>query len=168
MTSSPRTESSSSTPSRQKEWHRTGYDYWEDESNCPATMRTASWGRDLEGSIRFVRHLTLTIRPELKLTEEENGGVPTHACECGAGKKWLLSCGLPKSSSESHPKRLERGIRRVSKVLLLPLGIGQCDLADPSRRLISFAPEYPGDHCSRTGLQYFEPKENYYDVIWIQ
>ena len=65
------------------------------------------------------------------------------------------------------------GIGRVSKGLLLPLGITQCDLVEPSPRLISSAPEYIGQQSSKcryfcTGLQDFEPTEQFYDIIWIQ
>jgi hypothetical protein len=73
-------------------WYKTGYDYWEDEANCPATIDGVLGGfaslskRDLEGSADFIKYLKLTIRPELKLTQEDNGGIPTRACECGAGK----------------------------------------------------------------------------------
>jgi len=94
--------------------------------------------------------MTTTIRPQLKLTKEENDGQSTHACECGAG------------------------IGRVSKGLLLPIGITQCDLVEPSPRLLKAAPEYLDDEYSARcryfcqGLQEFEPKENYYDIIWIQ
>mmetsp|Transcript_42269 Transcript_42269/g.89900 ORF Transcript_42269/g.89900 Transcript_42269/m.89900 type:complete len:295 (+) Transcript_42269:107-991(+) len=139
-----------------RQWYETGYDFWEDESNCAATVDGVLGGfaciskRDLEGSADFVRYLKSNIRPELNLTEEENGGVPTRACECGAG------------------------IGRVSKGLLLPLGITQCDLVEPSPRLISSAPEYLGDRYSSkcrffcTGLQDFQPKADFYDIIWIQ
>lgn len=76
---------------RQK-WYETGYDYYEDESKCPATVDGVLGGfaclskRDLEGSSDFVRYLKSNIRPELKLTKEENDGVSTRACECGAGE----------------------------------------------------------------------------------
>ena len=66
------------------------------------------------------------------------------------------------------------GIGRVSKGLLLPLGISQCDLVEPSPRLISSAPDYLGDKHSNNcryfcmGLQDFQPKEQSYDIIWIQ
>jgi hypothetical protein len=75
-----------------QQWYKTGYDYWENESNCPATVDGVLGGfaslskRDLEGSTEFIRHLKSTIRPELKLTKEDNDGIPTRACECGAGE----------------------------------------------------------------------------------
>ena len=78
-------------------WYKTGYDYWEDESNCPATVDGVLGGfaslseRDLEGSADFVRDLKRTIRPGLKLNQEDNDGIPTRACECGAGKSYSTS-----------------------------------------------------------------------------
>ena len=149
-------EDNQKTNETRKQWYKIGYDYWENESNCPATVDGMLGGfasisnTDLQGSADFIRYIKSSIRPELKLTKEENGGLPTHACECGAG------------------------IGRVSKGLLLPLGITQCDLVEPSPRLISSAPEYLGDQYSPrcryfcTGLQDFEPKEQFYDLIWIQ
>lgn len=139
-----------------RQWYRTAYVYYETESTCPATVDGVLGGfanlskRDLEGSRSFIQYLISSIRPELKLTKEENDGLPTHACECGAG------------------------IGRVSKGLLFPLGITQCDLVEPSHRLISAAPDYLGDEYSSqcryfcTGLQDFEPSAQYYDIIWIQ
>lgn len=81
----------SGTKPRQK-WYKTGYDYWEDESNCPATIDGVLGGfsclskKDLDGSMEFMRYLKTSLRPELKFTDEENGNIPTRACECGAGK----------------------------------------------------------------------------------
>jgi protein N-terminal methyltransferase len=61
----------------------------------------------------------------------------------------------------------------VSKGLLLPLGLTQCDLVEPSPRLISAATEYLGDEAAKfryfcKGLQDFTPIEQSYDIIWIQ
>jgi len=140
-----------------QQWYQTGYDYYENEATCSATVDGVLGGfanlskRDLEGSIKFIKYLTTNIRPELKLTKEENNGLPTHACECGAG------------------------IGRVTKGLLLPLGITNSDLVEPSPRLISCAPTYLGDEYASkcryfcTGLQDFTPEEEqYYEIIWIQ
>jgi len=154
--SEARTEKHQNNEASRQRWYKTGYDYWENESNCPATVDGVLGGfaqiskRDLDGSANFVRYLKSTIRPELKLTVDENDGSPTRACECGAG------------------------IGRVSKGLILPLGLSQCDLVEPSPRLIASAPDYLGDKFSSkcryfcTGLQDFQPKEQYYDIIWIQ
>mmetsp|Transcript_3820 Transcript_3820/g.8427 ORF Transcript_3820/g.8427 Transcript_3820/m.8427 type:complete len:298 (+) Transcript_3820:43-936(+) len=154
--SSTQSSGSSSNEDARRQWYKKGYEYWENESNCAATVDGVLGGfaclskRDLEGSIDFVRYLKSSIRPELKLTKEENDGAPTRACECGAG------------------------IGRVSKGLLLPIGITQCDLVEPSPRLISSAPDYLGDKYSSkcryfcTGLQDFQLKAQTYDIIWVQ
>lgn len=76
-----------------EDWYKTGYDYWESESNCPPTVDGVLGGfavlskRDLEGSARFLRDLKASVRPELRLATDEDDGVPTRACECGAGEK---------------------------------------------------------------------------------
>ena len=80
------------TEDDRRSWYEHAFDYWEDETNCKPDIDGVLGGfailstQDLEGSADFIRHLKLAIRPELKLTQEENGGVPTRACECGAGK----------------------------------------------------------------------------------
>jgi galactose mutarotase-like enzyme len=71
------------------------------------------------------------------------------ACECGAG------------------------IGRVSKGLLLPLGVPRCDLVESSARLISVAPDYIGEEASKcrfycSGLQDWVPVASTYSIIWIQ
>lgn len=66
------------------------------------------------------------------------------------------------------------GIGRVSKGLLLPLGIPRCDLVESSARLLSVAPEYIGDPDASKcryicdTLQHWAPPKNTYSVIWIQ
>lgn len=66
------------TEDDRRSWYEHAFDYWEDETNCTP---------DIDGVLGgFAILSTLAIRPELKLTQEENGGVPTRACECGAGK----------------------------------------------------------------------------------
>lgn len=150
------TENTTTSNNSRQQWYKTGLDYWENEGTCPATVNGMLGGFasiskcDLEGSAQFISYIKSNKRPELKLSnDDENGGVPTCACECGAG------------------------IGRVSKGLLLPLGISQCDLVEPSPRLISSAPDYLGDFASKcrffcTGLQDFQPKANSYDLIWMQ
>ena len=76
-----------------------------------------------------------------------------------------------KSTFDYHVTKL--GIGRVSKGLLLPLGLTQCDLVEPSPRLISAATEYLGDDAAKCryfckGLQDFTPIEQSYDIIWMQ
>eukprot|EP00521_Asterionellopsis_glacialis_P007800 CAMPEP_0195283680 /NCGR_PEP_ID=MMETSP0707-20130614/2142_1 /TAXON_ID=33640 /ORGANISM="Asterionellopsis glacialis, Strain CCMP134" /LENGTH=277 /DNA_ID=CAMNT_0040342891 /DNA_START=39 /DNA_END=872 /DNA_ORIENTATION=- len=66
------------------------------------------------------------------------------------------------------------GIGRVSKGLLLPLGVTRCDLVESSSRLLAEAPEYIGNagaskcryYC--VGLQDWTPKVDTYTIIWIQ
>lgn len=148
------TNTATVTRSRQQ-WYKTGLDYWENEATCPATVNGMLGGfasiseRDLEGSAQFITFIKSNLRPALKLTSNENGGVPTRACECGAG------------------------IGRVSKGLLIPIGISTCDLVEPSPRLISSAPDYLGAFASTcryfcTGLQDFQPEADSYDIIWMQ
>ena len=65
------------------------------------------------------------------------------------------------------------GIGRVSKGLLLPLGVPRCDLEESSPRLISAAPEYIGPEASRCrfycqGLQDWTPAKSSYSIIWVQ
>ena len=65
------------------------------------------------------------------------------------------------------------GIGRVSKGLLLPLGVPRCDLVESSARLLSAAPDYIGPGASRCrfycqGLQNWTPAKNTYSIIWIQ
>ncbi len=148
------TTSTTASKSRQQ-WYKIGLGYWDNEETCPATVDGMLGGFariskcDLNGSADFIRYIKSSIRTSLKLKRDENSDVPTCACECGAG------------------------IGRVSKGLLLPLGISQCDLVEPSPRLISSAPEYLGDSASKcrffcTGIQDFQPKADSYDIIWMQ
>ena len=68
------------------------------------------------------------------------------------------------------------GIGRITKGLMIPLGITQCDLVETSIRLLQHAPTYIGTppynekdfkliHC---GLENFNPSKKRYNVIWIQ
>lgn len=80
-----------------QQWYKTGHDYYEDESNCPATVDGVLGGfanlspRDLKASEKFLKKLQ-RMRPEFKMTKSENGDVDTYALECGAGE--LLSIEL--------------------------------------------------------------------------
>mmetsp|Transcript_14729 Transcript_14729/g.21534 ORF Transcript_14729/g.21534 Transcript_14729/m.21534 type:complete len:305 (+) Transcript_14729:86-1000(+) len=138
--------------SGRREWYSKSRDYWDDEDTCPATVNGMLGGFasisniDLAASKQFLLDLA-SIRPALTFQSKE---YTTCAVECGAG------------------------IGRVTKGLLLPLGLGRCDLVESSSRLLSQAPSYIGDAPSSqcrflcVGLQDFEPKENTYDIIWIQ
>lgn len=65
------------------------------------------------------------------------------------------------------------GIGRITKHLLLSL-FKTVDMVDITSRFIEESNEYIGDQSSRIGsrfvegLQTFEPREKFYDVIWIQ
>ena len=65
------------------------------------------------------------------------------------------------------------GIGRVSKGLLLPLGVPRCDLVESSSRLLFAAPDYIGEDAGRCrfycqGLQDWAPKKQSYSLIWVQ
>mmetsp|Transcript_5413 Transcript_5413/g.7446 ORF Transcript_5413/g.7446 Transcript_5413/m.7446 type:complete len:309 (-) Transcript_5413:61-987(-) len=138
-----------------RKWYSRSSDFWDDEGTCPASVDGMLGGFasitdiDLDGSKKFLLDLA-NIRPDLALDNDDSEETTTCAVECGAG------------------------IGRVTKGLLLPLGFGRCDLVESSSRLISAAPSYIGDPGASkcrflcVGLQDFEPKENFYDVIWIQ
>lgn len=137
-------------------WYGKAHNYWEDETICPPTIDGVLGGfaklskRDLRGSRDFVRYLKEAVRPGLKLTREDNGGVATCACECGAG------------------------IGRVTKGLLHPLGFSRCDLVETSPRLLNCAPNHIGEPYASDcryfcqGLQDFMPPPASYDLVWIQ
>ena len=136
-------------------WYRCGHRHYEEGVDATVDGMLGGFARitgtDLDGSARFIRDVKRRIRPELRLTAEENGGRPTVACECGAG------------------------IGRVTKGLLLPvLGMTRCDLVETSGKLLSEAPSYLGEDVAsrcrflRSGLQDFEPAADSYDLVWVQ
>lgn len=91
-------------------WYKASHDYWQDPNNAPSTVDGMLGGfsvlteRDLIASRKFMEEF-LEHRPQLK---SRLAGGSTHACECGAG------------------------IGRVTKNLLLPLGISNSDLVETS------------------------------------
>lgn len=135
-----------------EDWYQRAADYYEE--NCPPTVDGVLGGYasistvDLEGSRQFLQ--SIQEQGKLKLQVNDEGKATAIACECGAG------------------------IGRVSKHLLLPLGVQRCDLVESSARLLSAAPEYLGDadaakcrfYCR--GLQDWEPPTRTYTIIWIQ
>jgi protein N-terminal methyltransferase len=129
-------------------WYDKAADFY--ETHCPPTIDGVLGGFasisdvDLQGSRQFVQDLCACHH---HYTIDFSSGA---AVECGAG------------------------IGRVTKGLLLDLGVTQCDLVESSARLLYEAPEYLGDdkaskcrfyHC---GLQDWEPREQFYSIIWIQ
>ena len=175
-------------------WYKQSHDYWQNQMNAPPTVDGMLGGfailsdRDLIASRKFLDIVLQTHCPDIIQTNvndtasNENvdvGGVDrkedstssnntsatgatiTRSCECGAG------------------------IGRITKGLLLPIGISSCDLVETSSRLLQYAPDYIGsredvEKCNFIckGLQDFYPPtvqtsnegndSYYYDIIWIQ
>jgi len=120
-----------------QQWYKTGYEYYQDEAKCPATVNGVLGGfawlsqRDLEGSKHFLQHLQV-IRPEFKVDKEHNGGVDTYALECGAGVYFVFHVDLSISeimkafliirfvvtdfhhASETFSPRNWKGIQRIA------------------------------------------------------
>lgn len=127
-------------------WYRRATDYYED--NCPATLNGVLGGfasiSDLD--LEGSRNFCESIQENRPLLDWSAGA----GCECGAG------------------------IGRVSKGLLLPLGVSRCDLVESSSRLLSEAPKYIGEPQANLcryyciGLQEWVPPKNNYTIIWIQ
>lgn len=130
-------------------WYSRATDYYED--NCPPTVDGVLGGfaaisdLDLEGSRAFLNDVVVQRGYSSVIW---SAGA---ACECGAG------------------------IGRVSKGLLLPLGVQRCDLVESSPRLLAAAPDYIGDdggvercrfYCQ--GLQEWMPRKSSYSIVWIQ
>lgn len=127
-------------------WYEKATNYYEE--NCPATLDGVLGGfasiSDLD--LEGSRNFLASIQKERPSLDFSLGA----GCECGAG------------------------IGRVSKGLLLSLGIQRCDLVESSARLLSKAPEYIGEpganrcryYCS--GLQDWFPPRKSYTIIWIQ
>ncbi|CAB9509881.1 Lys N-methyltransferase 1 [Seminavis robusta] len=133
----------------QQVWYDKATDWYEE--NCPATVDGVLGGFasiseiDLKGSHAFLQELQ---QQQQQPTLDWTLGA---GCECGAG------------------------IGRVTKGLLLPLGVTQVDLVESSSRLLCESPEYIGEegaanckfYCS--GLQdWTPPSGRYYTIIWIQ
>jgi protein N-terminal methyltransferase len=127
-------------------WYEKATDYYEE--NCPATVDGVLGGFASISNLDLEgsRIFLASIQRERPSLDWSKGA----GCECGAG------------------------IGRVSKGLLLPLGIQRCDLVESSARLLSEAPKYIGDpganrcryYC--TGLQDWIPPRESYTIIWIQ
>jgi galactose mutarotase-like enzyme len=126
-------------------WYDRAAEYYEE--NCPASLDGVLGG--------FANISDLDLQGSLNFMRELEALRPLFrwssgaACECGAG------------------------IGRVSKGLLLTLGVTRCDLVESSARLISAAPDYLGEVAGQcryycTGLQEWEPSTTTYSVIWIQ
>jgi protein N-terminal methyltransferase len=127
-------------------WYEKATEYY--QVNCPATVDGVLGGfASLSGlDLEGSRNFLASLQKERPSLDWSMGA----GCECGAG------------------------IGRVSKGLLLPLGVQRCDLVESSARLLSEAPEYigePGANRCRyycTGLQDWVPPRESYTIIWIQ
>jgi protein N-terminal methyltransferase len=148
---------------QQSRWYTKSHDYWQNQTNAPATVDGMLGGfsilteRDLCASRKFVETILETNCPNIKglgneLSNDGNDddNYRSRSCECGAG------------------------IGRITKGLMIPLGISSCDLVETSPRLLHDAPIYIGEESARkcnficSGLQDFEPDEDSYDIIWVQ
>jgi len=127
-------------------WYGRATDYYEE--NCPASLDGVLGGfesiSDLD--LEGSRNFLESIQKDRPSLDWSAGA----GCECGAG------------------------IGRVTKGLLLPLGVTRCDLVESSSRLLSEAPKYigePGANLCRyycAGLQDWTPPKENYSIIWIQ
>ncbi|CAB9528153.1 Lys N-methyltransferase 1 [Seminavis robusta] len=132
----------------QQVWYDKAADWYEE--NCPATVD------GVLGGFASISEIDLKGSCEF-LHELQKQQQPTLDWTLGAG----CECGA--------------GIGRVTKGLLLQLGVTQVDLVESSSRLLCESPEYIGEegaakckfYCS--GLQdWTPPSGRYYSIIWIQ
>lgn len=129
-------------------WYNRASDYYQD--NCPANLNGVLGGFASLSELDLKgskKWLESIIQKQRPSLDFSQGA----ACECGAG------------------------IGRVSKGLLLPLGVRKCDLVESSSRLLGQAPTYIGetalvDRCRFycCGLQEWTPPKHTYTIIWIQ
>jgi protein N-terminal methyltransferase len=174
-------------------WYKQSHEYWQNHNNAPTTIDGMLGGfsnlsdRDLIASKKFVNvllkssycsNIIVSIQHEQKGKEQIDGRQDEEhdGCVHVVDKHDDLNNkddGIIKNSTSCE---CGAGIGRITKGLLLPLGIKQCDLIETSPRLIQFAPTYIGqEHVSKCnficqGLQTFQPipSDDKYDIIWIQ
>jgi protein N-terminal methyltransferase len=126
-------------------WYDRAAEYYEE--NCPA---------NLDGVLGGYGNITdLDLEGSQRFISELESLNPSFQWSSGAAAE----CGA--------------GIGRVTKGLLLSLGVTRCDLVESSARLIAAAPEYLGDGAGKcrffcTGLQEWTPSVGAYSMIWIQ
>jgi protein N-terminal methyltransferase len=126
-------------------WYDRAAEYY--ESNCEPTLDGVLGGfaSISDTDLKGSRQFLDDLRLLLPSLDFSLGS----ACECGAG------------------------IGRVTKGLLLGLGVSQCDIVESSSRLLYEAPEYIGEGASKcrfycSGLQDWDPPKRRYSIIWIQ
>ena len=126
-------------------WYDKAADWYEE--NCPPTVDGVLGGFASISDVDLAgskAFLKRLIKQRPSLDWSQGAG-----CECGAG------------------------IGRVTKGLLLELGVTQVDVVEASSRLLCESPEYIGDGASKCrfycqGLQDWTPPARRYSIIWIQ
>jgi len=126
-------------------WYDKAAEWYED--NCPPTVDGVLGGfaSISDTDLAGSRAFLDTLR-ELRPCLDWSRGA---ACECGAG------------------------IGRVTKGLLLDLGVTQVDVVEASPRLLCESPDYIGSGASKCrfyceSLQDWSPPKRKYSIIWIQ
>ncbi len=170
-------------------WYQASHNFWENQTNAPATVDGMLGGfsvlhfldlrasRDFVESILQFRHLNLNLNTHPSSESGEDGNsnkntidISTNSNDNGNGNKKTNN-----GSNTSRSCECGAGIGRITKGLMIPLGIESCDLVETSPRLLQCAKEYIGHGDKDTkinfinsGLQNFDPPENTYDIIWVQ
>jgi galactose mutarotase-like enzyme len=128
-------------------WYDRAAQYYEE--NCPANLDGVLGG--------FANITDLDLEGSKRFIRELEALNPSFQWSSGAAAE----CGA--------------GIGRVTKGLLISLGVPQCDLIESSARLIAAAPEYLGDSVGRCncryfclGLQEWYPSAGTFSMIWVQ
>jgi protein N-terminal methyltransferase len=128
------------------DWYERAAAYYEDHCDATVDGVLGGFAHITELDLDFSRNFVTAVQTERPGLEWDDGA----ACECGAG------------------------IGRVSKGLLLELGVPRCDLVESSEKLLAEAPDFIGDPNSSLcrficqGLQEWAPVPNTYSIIWIQ
>ena len=188
----------SSLPSDISKWYNKSHEYWQNQTNAPATIDGMLGGfailseRDLLASRNFMDKVLethclniseqqqSTTTADKTNTTDTNTNSDTNANTYTNVETNNNNSGDKKDQDNSNTfvsKSCEcgAGIGRITKGLMIPLGISKFDLVETSSRLLQCAPEYIGEkhmqQCTliNKGLQDFHPKgEGIYDIIWIQ
>lgn len=128
-------------------WYDRAAQYYEE--NCPASLDGVLGG--------FANITDLDLEGSKRFIRELEALHPSFQWSSGAAAE----CGA--------------GIGRVTKGLLISLGVTQCDLIESSARLIAAAPDYLGEAVGQCkcrffclGLQEWYPSASTYSMIWVQ
>jgi protein N-terminal methyltransferase len=127
-------------------WYDKASDWY--EGHCPPTVD------GVLGGFGSISEIDLTgsngFLKELRKKQPSLDWTMGAACECGAG------------------------IGRVTKGLLLDLGVTHVDIVESSSRLLCAAPDYIGEEAAAkcrffcSGLQDWTPPARHYSIIWVQ